>query len=253
MTLARVLFPDAIKETVTGYLNRSLSEFFCMPANRWMLYAVLFLLTGVSVFGVLTVFDYRDDLIDIPLKFMGIHAWHAAGVFATVIIIADTVAAYLCRPWGGYAHRTVGKTWAILFCGFVLGFLCDRFYTYRLMVFYDPALFYIWEYVPSTRAGAWVSFALILPFWLVSTATAMTIITGKQRQTEELLRVRLETILVERARCPVCHRPPHSKAPDAAAHLSLRLLDRDPTARSRRGIGVHDTFGLAPTVFAKKI
>lgn len=86
---------------------------------------------------------------------------------------------------------------------------------------------YLWQVDPGQRAGAWPMFFFTLPFWLFIFTMVMRIIVLKQAQTEEYLRVRIDTILEERAhvakRFPeMTARAVEGKTDAAGEHLQLR-------------------------------
>jgi DNA-binding LytR/AlgR family response regulator len=206
METSETMVMDNLKEDISAYFNFSLADFYSIPGHRLMVYAIIFILAGMSVFAGLAVYDYNNDLITIPLKFMGINAWHTAANFSFWTIAVDLFCAYISRPWGAYHLRTTGKVWIILFSGYLVGFLTERAFAYKLIGLYEPGLIYLWEVAPSQRAGTFAMFIFTLPFWLAIAAVVIAIITRKQAQTQEFLRVRIDTILEERMRlvtlCP---------------------------------------------------
>ena len=188
-----------LKDDIGTYIKTSLAEFYSISSHRLMVYAVTFILVGLGVFAALAVYDASDKLINIHLKFMGIHAWHTALVSLLGLLIVDMGAAYLIRPWGAYERRTVGKMWLIFFASYLLNYLLERLFAYKLIGLYEPMVLYLWEF-PNQRPGIISEFLFILPFWMIITSLIMKIITSKQAQTEDLLREKIETILEEQAR-----------------------------------------------------
>lgn len=215
-----------MREEVCAYFKSPLADFFCIPAHRLMIYAVSFILFGLGVFAALAIYDYSDQLIRIELKFMGMNAWHTAANLVVCMILADMLFAYIARPWGAYERRTVGRTWIIFFGGFLLGFLSERTVAYQLIGLYEPVVIYLWQVDPTQRAGALTMFLFTLPIWLVIMVVVMRIITRKQAQTEEYLRVRIDSLLEARERPANMHpakRAPSTGEPAAAAGDPLPL------------------------------
>ncbi len=189
-----------IKTDIADYCRTSLADFYVSPAHRWLVYAVTFILAGLGAFGALTVYDIADALTTVPLTFKGMYAWHTAANFALCLWIVDMLIAVGAASWGAYNRRTVGKTWLVFLITYGVGFISQRILVYRLMVLYSPGLVWTYGINPSQRPGSWSSFLLVLPMVLVIAYAVMRMILSMQARSEELLRVRIDTILEERAR-----------------------------------------------------
>ena len=180
------------------YCRTSLAEFYISPAHRWLVYALVFILSGLSAFGALTLCDLYDELVNVPLTFKGMYAWHTAANFAICLCVTDIITALGTRNWGAYNRRTVGKAWIVFLSAFIVSFLSQRILVYRLIGLYQPALLWTYEMNPSQRPGSGISFVITLLFVLIIYWIILKIMLSLQARSEELVRVRIDSILEER-------------------------------------------------------
>lgn len=210
-----------LKTDLADYFRTSLADFYVSPAHRWLVYAVTFILAGLGAFSALTAYDIGDDLMNVPLTFKGMYAWHTAINFAVCLCIIDTLIALLTAPWGAFNRRTVGKTWIVFLISYGAGYISQRTIVYQLMALYSPALIWTYGMNPSQRPGSLSSFIYILPLVLSIAYGIMRMILSMQSSSEELLRVRIDTILEERGRGTDVHSNERPKKPAADNLLQL--------------------------------
>jgi hypothetical protein len=86
--------------------------------------------------------------------------------------------------------------------------LWQRTLVFRLVSLYAPGLVWYFQMVPSQRPGVLSMFLFMLPVWLLIAYVIIAIALNKQAQAQELLRVRIDTILEERRRPAPARRPP---------------------------------------------
>jgi hypothetical protein len=183
------------RDEIGDYLRTPLADFYVSSAHRWLLYAIAFLLVGMCTFLSLDLLAISDPLAKLPLTFKGMYAWHTALNFTFWLVIIDFLAAWLFKPWAQYDRRTIGKVWILFMATFLIGFWAQRTLVFRLVSLYAPGLVWYYEWAPSQRPSALSMFLFMLPFWLVIAYGIIAISLNKQTQAQELLRVRIDTIL----------------------------------------------------------
>lgn len=194
-------------DDIDDYFKTALADFYVSSAHRWLLYAITFILVGLSTFLSLDVRAISDPLLKAPLTFKGMYAWHTAINFTFWMAAVDQLAARLFKPWAGYDRRTVGRVWILFMIVFVIGFVFQRTLVYRLVSLYAPGLLWYYQAVPSERPGILSMFLFMLPVWMFIAYAVIAIAVNKQAQAQELLRVRIDTILEERRRPAPLPRP----------------------------------------------
>ncbi len=194
-------FPRRVPE-VGGYLATSLNEFYTSAAHRLLLYTLTFILSGIAAFVAVWIYDTSFGIPlynDIPLSFKGMYAWHTAANFAVCFLAVDSMATALFKLRKGRESRTVGKTWLVFLIAFLTGFALQRTLVYQWVDLYAPKLILRHETYPAERPGAIPMFFFMLPFCLVIGFFLIRFTLQVQARSEELLRVRVDTILEERA------------------------------------------------------
>lgn len=193
----KIYFVNLLEELI-GYFNTALGDFHVSSAHRWLVYTTTFIMVGLCTFISLEVWEYSDPLLKITLTYKGMYAWHTSINFALCLAAVDLLAARLFRSWGGYERRSVGKVWILLFATYLVGFISQRTLVYKLVVLHSPEVLWVYEMDPLMRPGAISMFLFMLPFWVLMGYGIVRIMLSKQSQAQELIRVRIDTILEER-------------------------------------------------------
>jgi len=225
-TPPRMIRPSRLRPEIGGYLGTPLHAFYMAPAYRLLLYTLTFILSGVAAFGAVWIYDMRFGLPyynDIPLAFKGMYAWHTAANFAICFMVVDILVTSLYRVRGRMDQWTVGKTWLVFFIAFIIGFTFQRTVVYQWVDLYYPKLILRHEAYPSERPGALSMFVFMLPFGIIIGYFLIRFILSVQARAEELLRVRVDTILEERASLPNDLKPSSLDIPADETMLSLPL------------------------------
>jgi hypothetical protein len=196
-----------LRDEIGDYFKTALADFYVSSAHRWLVYAIAFILVGLCTFLSLDARAIGNPLLKSPLTFKGMYAWHTAINFAFWLATVDQLAAWLFKPWASYNRRTVGKAWILFMAAFMIGYLFQRTLVFRLVSLYAPGLVWYYEVVPSERPGILSMFLFMLPVWLTIAYAIIAIALKKQAQVQELLRVRIDTILEERRRPAPFRRP----------------------------------------------
>ena len=188
------------RDEIGDYFKTTLGDFYISSAHRWLVYAITFILVGLCTFLSLYARAIGNPLLKSPLTFKGMYAWHTAINFTFWLAAVDQSAAWLFKPWASYDRRTVGKVWILFTATFPIGFLFQRTLVFRLVSLYAPGLVWYFQMVPSERPGVLPMFLFILAVWLLIAYVIIAIALNKQAQAQELLRIRIDTILEERRR-----------------------------------------------------
>lgn len=221
---------NSLSADLREYFKTGIGEFYISPAHRWLVYAITFILVGLFTFMSLDVYESTDPLLTIPLTFKGMYAWHTAINFTVCLALVDILAAWLFRGWGTFGKRTVGKLWIVFLIAYSVGFICQRTLVYQLVVFYSPEILWVHEMNPSQRPGVVPMFLFMLPFWVLIQYGVMRIILYQQRQVQELLRVRIDTILEERQAAGTFCEENKKRPPDQTMRSGRLPLDNNHTA-----------------------
>lgn len=190
------------------------------------MYTLTFILSGIAAFSALWIYDIGFGLYlynDIPLTFKGMYAWHTAANFAICFLVVDILISLWFNIRGENNRRTVGQTWLVFLITLLIGFAVQRTLVYQWVDLYYPKLILRHETYPDERPDALSMFLFMLPFWLGISYLLIQFILRVQARSEELLRVRVDTILEERAH-PAAELPPAVREISVADdHLPLPL------------------------------
>ncbi len=178
------------------YWNAPLCHFFTVTANRFLVYALLTLSTGILTFVALKVYGLLAPYNATSLSFQAIYAWETALNFGLCLFIVDTGWGRLTTRWGAFEQRTVGMTWVIWFCAYILAFIVERTLVYWSIAVYNPEITKSFRDFPELRPLFWESFFYCLPFWLAMVSaliqTALRLETGADSTLEHLSSARAD-------------------------------------------------------------
>lgn len=151
---------------VIRYWNASLHHFYERATNRYLVYSMLTLMTGILTFVALELYALLAPYNQTTLTFQAIYAWETAINFGFCLFLVDTCCGRLKDNWGAFAQRTVGKTWSIWFGAYILAFVVERTLIYWTISIYSPEITEYFDNFPELRPLFWESFLYCLPFWL---------------------------------------------------------------------------------------
>lgn len=183
-----------LADTVGGYLNASLAEFYAQGVNRLMLYCLLacfFLVAALLAWVILAGPGYMFR----RMAFTTVYALHTALTYTLCHYLADAGANRMLPSWGDYEHRTVGRQWVVWSAGLVLGFYLHRTMLLNLVPYYAP----------ETAAKAMkypdlfpthLTFALLVPpIWLAIVFLAIRAALARQQAGERTAGAARESLL----------------------------------------------------------
>ncbi len=148
---------------IFGFTNKPLGSYFSIPIFRFIMVILMILLSGILTFLALELYAFINPGKTVPLAFKGMYAWGTAINFGLSHYLVDICAALFTGPWGKYKHRTVGKTIAIWFFGYMIFFVIQRTLVWEASIFYFP--YFNESYI--IRPGHMDSFLFCFPFWLI--------------------------------------------------------------------------------------
>ena len=172
-----------LADTVGGYLNASLAEFYTQGVNRLMLYCLLacfFLVAALSAWIILAGPGYMFR----RMAFTTVYALHTALTYTLCHYLADLGANRILPAWGGHEHRTVGRQWVVWSAGLLLGFFLHRTMLLNLVPYYAPELAAKAMKYPDLFPTHLTFALLVPPIWLACVFLAIRAALARQQVGE---------------------------------------------------------------------
>ena len=150
------------------YWGRALGRYYRDFSHRLVVYLLVgAAYAGLTFFVVMAYYGPAWVLSD--LAYLATNALHAALVFAGSLAAVDILASRLFRRKLGYAHRTVGRQWLVMFAGFVVAFALFSTTFPEYSEFYGSLLFGDDPALPGNFQRYAYVFTMFFLFWLITT------------------------------------------------------------------------------------